>query len=139
MNPESCRKYLEDPEANAAHLAQCESCRALTDVLSEDMSPVLGPRSSVDMPVAPWEGASYRAWPLVLASVVVVGLLVVFVFAATGTSPLSLIPAVPSAAVVISMLRHFGAAAPGVVAVLFIVVNVLFVALLRRAPRGIDV
>jgi len=137
-DPAACKKFLEDPEGNAAHLAQCESCRALADSLS---SSVLGPRSSVvvDLPLAGWEGASYRAWPLVLASIVVVGLLTVFLFVATGASPSAFIGDVPSMGVLVSTLRHFGAAAPAFVAVLFIVVNALFIALLRRAPKGIDV
>ncbi len=136
MNPESCQKYLEDPEAHAAHLEECESCRALAESLS---SSVLRPRSSVELPLAAWEGASYRAWPLVLASVAAVGLLTVLLFAITGASPRAFISGLPSAGVVVTTLRHFGAAAPAFVAVLFVVVNAIFIALLRRAPRGIDV
>ncbi len=136
MNPESCQKYLEDPEAHAAHLEECESCRALAETLS---SSVPGPRSSVELPLAPWEGASYRAWPLVVASLVVVGLLTLFLFVMTGASPRAFLSDLPSAGVVVTTLRHFGAAAPAFVAVLFVVVNAVFIALLRRAPRGIDV
>ena len=137
MNPD-CQKFLEDPEANAAHLATCEPCRALAATLSEASG--LGPRASVvELPLAPWEGASYRAWPLVVASLVIVGLLTVFLFVMTGASPLAFIGDVPSAGVYVATLRHFGAAAPALIVALFVVVNVLFFALLRRAPKGIDV
>ena len=135
-DPAWCQKYLEDPDANASHLADCESCRALADALG---SPEAVPPGSVELPLAPWEGASYRAWPLVLASLIAVGLLTLLLFISTKTSPAAFFGDVPSMGVVVSMLRHFGAAAPAFVAVLFIVVNALFIALLRRAPRGIDV
>ena len=138
MNPE-CQKYLEDPEANAAHLDECESCRTLADTLAADTSSVLDPRSSVELPLAAWEGASYRAWLLVVGALVVVGLIALLLFVVTGTSPASLAANVPSVGVIVTTLQHFGAAAPGVIAVLFVLVNALFIALLRRAPRGIDV
>lgn len=138
MNPE-CQKYLEDPEANVGHLAECESCRTLAERLSVDGSSAPDPRSSVELPLAPWEGASYRAWPLVIAALVVVGLIALLLFVVTGTSPASLAANVPSAGAIVATLQHFGAAAPGVIAVLFVLVNALFIALLRRAPRGIDV
>ncbi len=140
MNPESCRRYLEDPEANAAHLAECEKCRALIETLDGRIeSSVLGPRSSDSLPLAPWEGASHRSWPLVIAGAVLVGVLAVMLFLVTGTSPFTLLANLPSAGVMVSTLRHVGAAAPALVAVLFVLVNAIFIALLRRAPRGIDV
>jgi hypothetical protein len=138
MNPESCQKFLEDPEANAAHLAECEKCRALADALSAPASSI-GPRVSGELPLAPWEGASYRAWPFVVLSALLVGVLAAIVFVMAGTSPVVVAGNLPSAGVIVSTLRHVGAAAPGLVAILFILVNAIFIALLRRAPRGIDV
>lgn len=136
MNPE-CQKYLEDPEANAAHLAACDSCRELDASLRASG---LAPRPSVvDLPLASWEGASYRAWPFAVAALAVVGLLALLLFVMTGTSPAAFIGDVPSAGVYVATLRHFGAAAPAFVVVLFVVVNALFFALLRRTPKGIDV
>jgi len=141
MNSVSCQRYLEDPEANAAHLVECEKCRALEDGLQASG---LGPRSSVDtdrLPLAPWEGASYRSWALVFAGTIIVGAIAAVFFFATGAWP-----RLPSFDVVVSTARHLGMAAQNapaswqlVVAVLFIVVNAIFIALLRRAPRGIDV
>ncbi|HSP13858.1 MAG TPA: hypothetical protein VLV78_03790 [Thermoanaerobaculia bacterium] len=141
MNSESCQPYLQDPEANAAHLAGCEKCRALAETLSArvDEASGLRPRASVELPLASWEGASYRSWRLVVAGAVLVGALAVVLFVVTGTSPLTVAANLPSAGVIVSTLRHVGAAAPGLVAILFILVNAIFIALLRRAPRGIDV
>jgi hypothetical protein len=139
MNPESCHKYLEDPEANEAHLVECEKCRALAETLAEQQASGLGPRASVELPLAPWEGASYRAWPFVVLCALLVGVLAAIVFVMAGTSPIAVAGNLPSAGVIVSTLRHVGAAAPGLVAILFILVNAIFIALLRRAPRGIDV
>ncbi len=140
MNPESCQRYLEDPEANAAHLAECETCRTLTESLDERIEASgLGPLASDSLPLAPWEGASHRSWPLVLAGLVLVGVLAIVLVVVTGTLPFALLGNLPSARVIISTLRHVGAAAPALVALLFVLVNAIFIALLRRAPRGIDV
>jgi hypothetical protein len=145
MNRESCQRYLEDPEANASHLAECAECRALAESLElkvEDRRP----RLSAELPLAPWEGAGHRSWSLVIAGAVVVALIAAFFFMATGSSPLRVLANLPSADVLISALRHIGSAAQNapaswqvIVGVLFVVVNAIFVALLRRAPRGIDV
>jgi hypothetical protein len=147
MNRESCKQYLEDPEANASHLAECAECRAIAESLQASG---LGPRASVDvqtLPLAAWEGASYRSWPLVAAGAIAVAAIAALLFMATGTSPMQILRGkVPSADVVASFVRLLGGAvqnAPAafqiVVAVLFVIVNAIFIALLRRAPRGIDV
>ncbi|HEX9160661.1 MAG TPA: hypothetical protein VF980_03060 [Thermoanaerobaculia bacterium] len=148
MNPEDCQRYLEDPEANAAHLAGCAECRALAETLDEhvETSSVLGSRSSVDeLPLAAWEGASQRSWPLVAAGAIAVAVIAALLFAATGTSPLEILRGnVPPADVIASLLRlRFVQNAPLswqiFIAAAFIVVNGIFFALLRRAPRGLDV
>jgi hypothetical protein len=153
MNRESCQRYLEDPEANASHLAECEECRLVDEALRADAlrtSSISDPRSAVDvgtLPVAGWEGASYRSWPLVLAGAVAVAVIATLLFAATGASPLEIMRGnVPSGDVIASMFRLAGGAvqnAPArwqlAIAVCFVVVNAIFIALLRRAPRGLDV
>ena len=146
MNPESCQRYLEDPEANAGHLAECAECGALADGLKASG---LGPRASVasELPLAAWEGAAYRPWRLVAAGVIAVAVIAGLLFAATGTSPLEILRGrVPSTDVIASMVRLFGGAvqsAPvgwqAAIAICFVVVNAIFIALLRRAPRGLDV
>jgi hypothetical protein len=156
MNRESCDRYLEDPEANASHLEECAECRAVDEALrapSDDAlraSSVLGPRSSVDvgnLPVAGWESASYRAWPLVLAGAIAVAVIATLLFAATGASPIEIMRGnVPSGDVLASMVRLASGAVQNApvrwqvaIAICFVLVNGIFIMLLRRAPRGLDV
>ena len=146
MNREACQRYLEDPDANASHLDECADCRALAESLR---SSVLGPRASVvpDVPLAPWEGASYRPWPLIAAGAIAVAVIAGLLFAATGTSPLEILRGkVPSSDVIASMFRLAGGAVQHAplawqvgIAISFVIVNGIFIALLRRAPRGLDV
>ena len=139
-----CQQYLEDPESHAAHLAECAKCRTMADALSQN----LDLRVRVDaMPLAPWEGASHRNWPLVIG----VGLAVIAIaaafFAAAGTTPLKIAGMnMPSADVLMSLARLTSGAIQNAptswqigIAISFVVVNALFILLLRRAPRGIDV
>lgn len=145
-----CQKYLEDPEANAAHLATCAECRSVDEALRASSASGLGPRASVSsnaLPIAPWEGASYRSWPLVAAGAISVAVIALLLFAATGTSPLEIIRGnVPSTQVVSSMFRLASGAVQNApvtwqvgIAISFLIVNAIFIALLRRAPRGLDV
>jgi len=145
MNRESCQRYLEDPEANASHLAECAECRALAEALRA--SSVLGSRSSVgtDLPLAPWEGAAYRSWPLVAAGAIAVAVIAGLLFAATGASPLEIMRGrMPSGDLVASLLRlRFVQNAPVSWQVLifaaFLIINAIFIMLLRRSPKGLDV
>lgn len=133
---EDCLRYAEDPEAHAAHLQTCETCRAAYGAI--DVKPV-----SVDaLPLAPWEGASYRAWPLVLGGALAVLAIALALCAAASISPLAALAAGmrfdaarAAIATIDEKLRPLG---PFVFAVLFLAVNSLLVLLLRRAPRGID-
>src|SRR5436853_5648158 len=63
---DDCQRYLEDPEAHPGHLVACDDCRALFDTLG--LSVDERPMSVGALPLAPWEGASHRAWPLVVGS-----------------------------------------------------------------------
>lgn len=146
----TCEDYFEDPEKNAAHLETCALCRALdedTDVLEVAPRPL-----SVDLlPLATWEGASHRTWPLVAAGVVSVLVLAVALFLAAGTPPLrgiahALTSGLTSVEATARFFQLVGSglhSAPAVVhvtiAVLFVFINTLLFLLLRRAPRGIDV
>ena len=145
MKSERCQLYLEDPEGHAAHLRECAECRALFEEINArvDQRPVI-----VDsLPLAPWEGASYRAWPLVLGGVLTVLAITAALFAAAGPSALQALRSnVPSLDIVMSLFRLAGGAvqnAPAVwqigIGVSFVIVNAIFFALLRRAPKGIDV
>lgn len=149
MKTESCERYLADPEANAAHLAECEECAALFGTALQPLEPK--PIAVDALPLAPWEGASHRAWPLVLGGVLALFAIAAGLFAAAGVAPVSGVATaigsgVPPLDIIKALLQHAGAAAqnaPGgwqiAVAVLFVVVNTVLFLLLRREPKGADV
>jgi predicted anti-sigma-YlaC factor YlaD len=141
-----CQRYLEDPEANAAHLQTCAECRAVSAALAEksDVKP-----ASIDvnaLPLAPWEGSSHRPWPLVLGITAVVVAIALALCDAAGLSPLhvaessltsmeamrGLIDRATASLRSASLVWQiaFGAA--------FVIVNALLIVLLRRSPRGMD-
>ncbi|HEX2062551.1 MAG TPA: hypothetical protein VHK90_17560 [Thermoanaerobaculia bacterium] len=147
----TCEDYFEDPEKNAAHLETCELCRSMHEELDTEIDVRPRPLNVDALPLAAWEGAAHRTWPLVAAGLAAVLILAVALFLAAGTPPLRGI-----AGAVTSSLTSFEAAskffqllggglhsAPTMVhitiAVLFVVINTILFLLLRRAPRGIDV
>jgi hypothetical protein len=146
----TCEDYFEDPVKNAAHLESCTLCRALD---SDDDAVVMEHRPlSVDaLPLATWEGASHRTWPLVAAGLVSILVLAVALFLAAGTPPLrgiahavtSSFTSFEAASRFVQLLGSGLHSAPMLVhvtiAVLFVFINTLLFFLLRRAPRGIDV
>lgn len=153
---ESCQRYLEDPEANAAHLDECAGCRDVGRALSpsaiggsEDAPYV--PIAVDVLPLAPWEGASHRSWPLVAAGAAIVLAIAALLFVLAGISPLrgfrgAVIGAVPPLDVISTLAHGAGSAVQQVPAewqiatvVAFLVINTIFVVLLRRAPKGADV
>jgi hypothetical protein len=146
----TCEDYFEDPEKNAAHLETCAVCRAL----EEDAAPIAvqhRPLNVEALPLATWEGASHRTWPLVAAGVVSMLVLAITLFLAAGTPPLrgiarAVTSSVTSFEAATKFVQLFGNglhSAPALVhvtiAVLFVFINSLLFLLLRRAPRGIDV
>ncbi|HVG22598.1 MAG TPA: hypothetical protein VND45_00455 [Thermoanaerobaculia bacterium] len=137
----TCEDYLNDPEANAAHLESCEVCRALESDVDEMETIEPRPMNVDALPLAPWEGASHRTWPLVMAGLVATLTLLIVLSAAAGISPVAAVTAnLPSLQVLLTFLQLVGrAVGGGVVAVLFVVINTLLFLLLRRAPKGVDV
>lgn len=147
----TCEDYLEDPEANAAHLESCEACRAMALELDDAIEIAPHPLNVNALPLAPWEGASHRTWPLVAAGVVAVLILAAVFFLAAGISPLAgiaraVMSALPSLDLMVNLSKLAGGAlhnAPMTwhiaIAVSFVVINTLLFLLLRRAPKGIDV
>lgn len=147
----TCDDYFSDPEKNAAHLESCALCRATTEELDEPV--VVSPRPlDLDaLPMASWEGASHRTWPLVAAAAISLLILAVVLFLAAGSSPLrgiadSLVSAVPSLKLMVNLSELAGGAlhnAPTAwhiaIGISFVIINSVLVLLLRRAPRGIDV
>ena len=137
-----CQQYLEDPESHAAHLAECAQCRRVAEGLSQNLEARVRVES---LPLAPWEGASHRSWPLVLGVVLAVIAISAGFFAAAGTSPLALVSSDTDMFMTAIKPLTSGAIAKAPmalqikIAVAFVLVNALFYVLLRRAPKGIDV
>jgi hypothetical protein len=150
----TCEDYFEDPEKNAAHLETCELCRALENDDALDIEPrplSLRPLDVDALPLATWEGAAHRTWPLVTVGAMSVLVLAVALFLAAGTPPLrgiarAVTSGVTSFEAATKFFQLFGTglhSAPAlvhvIIAVLFVFINTLLFLLLRRAPRGIDV
>ena len=142
MKTESCQRYLEDPEANAGHLAECAECRALFAANDVPAKPL-----ALDaLTLAPWEGASHRAWPLVLGGLIVAVLAAAVLCVVSGMTPLQVIESSFKSVQAMrtfvftsaDALRDASRGAQLAFAAAFIVVNGVLVALLRRSPRGID-
>jgi hypothetical protein len=143
---EACQRYLEDPEANAAHLQTCAECRAIAEALAAKADVEPAPIAVDALPLAPWEGSSHRAWPLVLGASAVVTIVALALLDATGMSVRHV--AESSLASIDSVrgllrsasesLRAASRVAQVAFGAAFVIVNALLVMLLRRAPRGID-
>jgi len=140
---EACQRYLEEPEAHANHLAECAECRALFDTLgiAADTRAV-----KVDaLPLAPWEGASHRPWPLVAGGALLLLVVAGAVCAWAGVPPMRV---VQSSLGGVQAMQALVMGAPDAlrgkigwqvgIGVGFLIFNTALVLLLRRAPRGID-
>lgn len=141
---DACQRYLENPESNPGHLAGCEQCRALFDTLG--LSVEQRPVSVGALPLAPWEGASHRAWPLVLGGALLLLAVALLVCLRAGVPPLRVAQSsltmmqwargqIASYAVA---LQEASIAVQIAFGAVFVAVNTALVLLLRRAPRGID-
>lgn len=148
MTSDRCQQYLEDPEAHAAHPAECASCRAVAEELRR---PVEAQSFEIpSLPLAPWEGAGHRSWPLVAGVILAVVAMAGAFFAIGGASPrFELARAFRSGVDSVNAWAGFLSTAgnalqhapPGlqlVIGLAFVLVNALLVVLLRRAPRGIN-
>lgn len=141
----TCEEYLEDPEAHAAHLETCADCRAIDEALAEDLALPLEiearPLRVDALPLASWEGASHRTWPLVGAGFVSALTLAIVLSAYAGISPMTVVTSsMPSLDALLTFLDLTRRAIGGpLVAVLFVVINTILYFLLRRAPKGVDV
>lgn len=145
MNRELCQLYLEDPEANAAHLATCAECRAVEEQLAASVQN--RPVRVGALPLAPWEGATHRSWPLVAGGLLSIVAIATALFVMAGVSPLVMLrDALPSFDILVAVARFAGGAIQNApagwqigIAISFLVVNALLIVLLRRPPKGIDV
>lgn len=137
----TCEEYLQDPETNAEHLRTCEACRSLEDDLGAPVEIEHRPLNLDALPMAAWEGASHRTWPLVAAGLVASLTLAIVLSAAAGVSPVRAVASsLPSLDALLTFLRLTGRSmgAP-LVGILFLAINTILFLLLRRPPRGVDV
>jgi len=146
MTEDACQQYLEDPEANADHLRTCAKCRAEAAALAA-ASDVEPPSINVDaLPLAPWEGSSHRAWPLVLGGTAILVIIALALCDAAGMSPVHVAEgSLASMEIFRNQLKGWAESLRGAslgaqlaFGAAFLIVNGLLVVLLRRAPRGID-
>lgn len=145
MSYDDCQRFLDDPEANEEHLQGCESCRALVDTLGD--SPEARPLSVGVLPMASWEGATHRSWPLLIAAAIAIGAAALGLIVMIGTTPSELFRGrVPTADVLMSLVTMAGGAVQNaprvwqvVIVIAFVVINAIFAMLLRRSPKGLDV
>lgn len=161
MTDTRCEAFMQDPERFASHPDDCADCRKLMveleqldrDIVADRLEtrPEDGPAIVKSLPLAAWEGARFRSWPLAIASAIVILAAAASVFAMVGISPLagvvnSIYGQLTHSVGYVDATRHVAGMlqrAPIVfhvgVAVAFLAVNAVFYYLLRRAPRGIDV
>lgn len=150
MTPTGCDDYLADPEAHPGHLETCDACRKAAVGL--EAASIEAKRDVVpsSLPLASWEGARQRSWATAIAIALGVSLLAAGAFMAVGISPLagflaaltSGMPGEGSAKLVGAIPNFLAGASYGtrlLIAAAFVVVNVIFVAMLRRRTRGYDV
>jgi hypothetical protein len=143
---DACQRYLEDPDGNAAHLQTCAKCRAEAAALAAKID-VEPPSIYLDaLPLAPWEGSSHRAWPLVLGGSAIVVIIALALCDAAGMSPMHVAEGSLASVELFrnqlrswaELLRGASLGAQVTFGAAFLIVNALLVVLLRRAPRGID-
>lgn len=145
----TCDDYLQDPEAHAAHAESCDVCRAMFDELDAAVAVEHRPIRVDALPLAAWEGASHRTWPLVAAGLLSVVVLAIVLFLAAGTSPLrgiarAFVSTVPSLDLIVNLSQLAGGALHNApvpwhiaIAVSFILINTVLFLLLRRPPKGV--
>lgn len=157
MTRPECDAFLADRESNPTHVESCDSCRDEVRRLEAldrgiDDAKFEGAKlkiSADDLPVAAWEGASTRSWVAVIAVTVIVLALGLGGFMMLGIGPVEGFVAALSGTASTRYLLTVAKSAPAFLAtapmhihilifVAFIVVNVIFVALLRRRLRGYD-
>ena len=156
-----CQQWIDDPDSHEEHLLECDSCRKRADELSRVdrnlAASVVEPGGSIAslvtdrLPVAAWEGARHRAWGLTLILIALISMLTAGLFVWVGISPAqgladsaqSAYGGPESAALLSDSVSAFLRNAPrsfhGMIALAFLTVNFILLALLRRPPRGYDV
>src|SRR6185436_15171885 len=82
MKTDACERYLADPEANESHLAECEECAALFGASDIEFERI----DTTALPLAPWEGAAHKSWPLVIGGALTVLCVAAAMFTVAGVA-----------------------------------------------------
>ena len=157
MKTTHCESFLETPDLFENHPNECPECAALVAELDRMDSVISGsaverPLVAVDpakLPVAAWEGSSYRPWSIVLAAFAILGATATLLFVMAGIPPLEGFRAVflahgsrlhlfQVAEAVGQTLQKASWGTHLAILASFLLVNFLFFRMLRRAPKGID-
>lgn len=156
MTDQRCEKYFDDPDLFAEHAESCETCRERLAELDRvdgafGEASVAEPsiaRQFGELPVAPWEAAQHRSWGIAIGAAAVLIIFAAVGFVAAGIPPLTgfeaafraaLAPGFNPVALVTSvaaLVRKAPVSFHITIAIAFVVVNAIFFALLKRAPRG---
>ena len=144
MTTDPHAEFLQDPEAHASHLESCAECRAIVETLNAN-APSAGAVKLDQLPLAAWEGASYKSWPFVAAASAIVAAAAIILCHAAGVSPLHAVEADASITqwrtllnVLTGALGRASLTGQILFGGAFVVVNTLLYLLLRRPPRGIN-
>ncbi len=157
MTQSECDDYLADREANPTHVESCDACQEAVrklEALERGIAKARleGDGAAVDpeaLPVAAWEGASTRSWLAVMAVALVVAGLGLGGFVLLGINPIEGFVGALSGAMSAGHLLAVAKSAPNFLAsapmhvhamifAAFVLVNVIFVILLRKRLRGYD-
>lgn len=154
MNSESCQTFLNDPENHTEHVRSCPRCAALMSglepgALQEPSGSLIRTFAPESLPIAEWEGAAHRNWPLVFLTGLAIVAAAAIGFMAAGISPVAgvsqSIQAMIPTTLSLRLAQHFGNSlhrAPMSFHVMvlfsFVTVNLLLVLLLKRSPKGVD-
>jgi hypothetical protein len=161
MKPPECQQYLDDPADHEAHLQACADCQAVVRRLDQVDRAILTAAPSVEsgrslpvgggLPLAPWEGARHRSWPLLAGGALAIVALAAALFSLAGIAPATgfrgtFLMTLPPLRNAFDLIRRFATSlqyAPMTfhlaVGISFVAVNAVLLLLLRRAPKGIDV
>jgi len=143
---EACQRYLEEPESNEAHLQTCAECKSLQEALAGETSVKPLSLDVESLPLAPWEDASHRPWPLVLGGIAILVTAALALCDAAGLSPLHVaensLTSMETMRGLVNSANSWLRRAPLGMQVIFgaafVLFNALLIVLLRRAPRGMD-
>jgi hypothetical protein len=155
MTEPSCLPHRRDPERLATHAQGCDDCAAYQRELERFDHAVTPPVEGEplllnpgELPVAPWEGAAHRSWPLLAVAALLAAIVAGLLFASAGIGVIEGVRGTLQAMARGNMLRlaaAFGESvreAPmpfhGLIFGAFLGINFILFRLLRRAPRGAD-